>query len=117
MARLCAHANIGGNTRKIEGSATVDHDGNLWIKAADERLPGHGAAQSAGESSRIENFRHVESGERIAQDWHAILGGNPERGNGAGKPRRRIPAQAAHLNTAARGDFYNAIATGARCRA
>ena len=71
--------------------------GNFGIETTAERLLCRGVAQCGGECARVEDFRSIESGEWIAQNWHAVLGGDAERGNGIGEPRRRIRAQATHL--------------------
>jgi hypothetical protein len=88
IVQLRAQADIGGNARKIKRSAAVDHDGNFGIETTAERLLRYGAAQYGGECACVEDFRSIKSGERIAQDWHAILASDAERGNGIGKPPR-----------------------------
>jgi hypothetical protein len=113
---LRAEAKIGSDARKIEWPAAIDDHGHLRIEPLRERSSRQRAAQRGGKHRGIKNFFGIESGQRIAQNRHAIRGGYAERGDLVGEFRGGAGVQAAYLDAASRSDLDDAVAMATRRR-
>ena len=105
---------IGHDSIHARRAAAIDHDRHLRAEPAFQPGSCDALANALGKRRRIGDFVRIEPGKRAGLDRHAAAYGDAERIDIAAKLHRRSRRQPPDLQTAARGDFDDAVAVTAR---